>query len=320
MRENHLKFLFVGIMLIFAAAGQMNKSDNKNIVKIKTEAPQKQQVLLAQLKPRIADIGRAEVLNPAEIIPIPVRNLDIKDPELNVKAALVKDLDNNMNLYALNSNLRWPLASLTKLMSAVIAIENVGLNKEAKISQSALDSEGVAGKLEKGEKYAVGELAKVMLLVSSNDAAAAIAEYYGKNDFVKQMQSKAYFLGMDQTTFGDSTGIFPANNGTADDLEILIRYILEKHPGIFKITAQEKAEIFENSKAIKKELLNINGYASSRPNFLGGKTGFTDEANGNLVSIFEYKGHKILLIVFGTSNRFEQTDILFNWVKEAYIF
>ena len=298
----------------------MNKSDNKNIVKIKTEAPQKQQVLLAQLKPRIADIGRAEVLNPAEIIPIPVRNLDIKDPELNVKAALVKDLDNNMNLYALNSNLRWPLASLTKLMSAVIAIENVGLNKEAEISQSALDSEGVAGKLEKGEKYAVGELAKVMLLVSSNDAAAAIAEYYGKNDFVKQMQSKAYFLGMDQTTFGDSTGIFPANNGTADDLEILIRYILEKHPGIFKITAQEKAEIFENSKAIKKGLLNINGYASSRPNFLGGKTGFTDEANGNLVSIFEYKGHKILLIVFGTSNRFEQTDILFNWVKEAYIF
>ena len=56
-----------------------------------------------------------------------------------------------MNLYALNSNLRWPLASLTKLMSAVIAIENVGLNKEAEISQSALDSRALPENLKKGK-------------------------------------------------------------------------------------------------------------------------------------------------------------------------
>ena len=92
-------------------------------------------------------------------------------------------------------------------MSAVIAIENVRLNKEAKISQSALDFEGVAGKLEKG-KIRRGRISKSNAACFNNDAAAAIAEYYGKNDFVKQMQSKAYFLGMDQTTFGDSTGIF----------------------------------------------------------------------------------------------------------------
>ena len=91
------------------------------------------------------------------------------------------------------------------------------------------------------------------------------------------MQSKAYFLGMDQTTFGDSRE-FSCKQRNADDLEILVRYILEKHPGIFKITAQEKAEIFENSKAIKRTF-EYQSYASS-VKFLG-KTGFTDEANGN---------------------------------------
>ena len=78
-------------------------------------------------------------------------------------------------------------------MSAVITIEDVGLNKEVDISEFAIASEGVAGKFEAGEKYLAGELVKAMLLVSSNDAAAAIAEFYGKDNFVKQMQSKAYF-------------------------------------------------------------------------------------------------------------------------------
>ena len=328
MGENHLKFLFVGILLIFAAAGQINKPENGDIVKVpaqgwpasggKVEAPREQRVLLAQLKTQTPNVNQEIITEPAEILPI--KNLDIKDPELDVKAALVKDLDDNINLYAFNADLRWPLASLTKLMSAVITIEDVGLNKEVDISEFAIASEGVAGKFEAEEKYLAGELVKAMLLVSSNDAAAAIAEFYGKDNFVKQMQSKAYFLGMNQTTFSDPTGILSTNSGTVNDLEILVRYILEKHPGIFKATAQQKTEILENSKMIKKELLNINSYASSRPNFLGGKTGFTDEASGNLISIFEHKGHKILFIVFGTSNRFEQTDILFNWVKEAYTF
>jgi len=313
MKDNHLKFIFVGILLIAALFGRADKVNTKIAgVGKKIEIPQP--VLLAQLKPIISQTFLPEI-RPAG----PIKDNSIPGPKLNAKAVLARDLDAGADLYSSNADLLWPLASLTKLMAAVIAVEDVGLNKETDISESVIATEGIAGNIEAGEKYQIGELVKIMLLVSSNRAASAVAEFYGKENFVKQMQSKAYFLEMNQTFFSDPTGLSSFNKGTAGDLIKLVNYILEKHPGLFKITAQGKLKIFEESRGSEKELLNINEYAAfPHPDFLGGKTGFTDEAGGNLISIFEYHGHKILLIVLGTDDRFGQTDVLFNWIKKAY--
>ncbi|MBI4991632.1 MAG: D-alanyl-D-alanine carboxypeptidase [Candidatus Harrisonbacteria bacterium] len=329
MHDDQLKFLFVALMVAMAFWGRGDRNDLEKTalqenIKTTSLAAQVQPVFIHTksflLKP--SSIGQSGSLVDAPIKEtVPYRkDWNIADPELKVKAAAVRDLDYGSDFYSSNADVRWPLASLTKLMSAVIATEDIGLEKRVVISESAIAAEGISGNLEVGEQYSAGDLVKAMLVVSSNDAATAVGEFYGLDNFVKKMRDKAVELRMDQTVFADPTGISYLNQGSIEDLEKLVKYIDKNHPEIFKITTNQKVDLRELTKGISKELLNINGFASSRPDFIGGKTGFTNEANGNLISLFNYQGHRILIIVLGTDDRFGQTDILYNWVKEEYEF
>lgn len=243
----------------------------------------------------------------------------IPEPELQAKIVLVKELNTNTELLRLEKEFSWPFASLTKLLTAVVAAEEVGWDKKVTISESALASEGTAGNLIVGQVYRIGELVKAMMLVSSNDAAAAIAEFYGIENFLAAMKQKAAAIGMINPVFVDATGVSPFNRGTADDMARLAEYILKKYPGIFKVTAAPNGSIFEETSGRETEFLNINSFAG-RPDFLGGKTGFTDEASGNLVSLFNHEGRTILVIIMGTPDRFGETEMVYNWIKNAYAF
>ena len=112
-------------------------------------------------------------------------------------------------------------------MTAVLAIEEIGKEKEVIISENAIATEGDSGKLKTGELRKVENLIKIMILTSSNDAATALAEFYsfGLPDFVKLMNKKAVNLGLSQTVFFDPTGLSPINQSTAND----IRKINEIH-------------------------------------------------------------------------------------------
>ena len=325
--DNSVKFLFLSVILALAFIG---RSDNdfskvKNTIQENIQDTSLTAVLKSQ-ENKVFPSKTAEVSQnlgaffPQSINIVPYKkNPDISNPNLQVKAAIAKDLESDFNFYSLNPEDRWALASLTKLMASVIALEEIGRDKIAVISKSAVDSEGPAGNLEVDEKYSINDLLKAMLVVSSNDAAAAIAEFYGTKNFITKMQQKADLLGMRQTTFFDPTGIYFLNQGSVSDLVKLVKYIHKNHPEIFTATKNQKETILELTKGIQKELVNINNFAS-REDFLGGKTGFTDQAEGNLISLFKYKGHTILLIVLGTNDRFGQTEMLYNWIKNAYVF
>lgn len=327
MNTNQLKILFVGIMVVLAVAGRTGREE-KVLQEAAKEAPRETNAIAAVQPAFQIPITRiSSSLPPIPVAPAPpalVKKENVPEPQLNVKAAFAEELDTGEDFYRFNANLRWPLASLTKLMSAVIAIEEVGLAKKAAVSEAAVASEGVAGNLQAGERYSVGELLKLMLVVSSNDAAAAVAEFYGTQNFVNQMQIKASQLEMAQTAFADPAGLSSLNQGTVGDLEKLVRHIYKNYPAVFKTTGQPKISVFEETKEIEREVLNINPFAQSRTDFLGGKTGFIDESGGNIISIFNYNGHKILIIILGSGNKFEdkfnQTEILYNWIKEAYSF
>ncbi len=326
MKDDQLKFLFLGIVLALALIGRSDDDSKvKNIIQENIRdtsltavlKSQENKIFLSKTAEVSQDLG-AFLQQSENSVPYR-KNPDIFNPNLRVKAAIAKDLESNFDFYSLNSEDRWALASLTKLMTSVIALEEIGGNKIAAISKSAVDSEGPAGNLEVDEKYSVNDLIKAMLMVSSNDAAAAIAEFYGTQNFITKMQQKADLLGMRQTTFFDPTGISFLNQGSIFDLEKLVKYIYKNHPEIFAATKKPKDAMLELTKGIQKELVNINNFVS-REDFLGGKTGFTDQAEGNLISLFKYKGHTILLIVLGTNDRFGQTDLLYNWIKKAYTF
>lgn len=218
-------------------------------------------------------------------------------------------MDRTGEIRSKNQGLRWPLASITKLMTALVVRENLDLGQPVRISEKVALEEGVAGGFSSGEVFSVGDLLKAMLAVSSNDAAAALADFYFEikgESIIAAMNRKAEELGMSYTTFADASGLSVLNQSTADDLGSLARYLLASRPEILAITRQSEVEITDLRSKIKRRLRNINEFAGD-PNFLGGKTGFTDEANGNLLSIFFNNGQPVLVIVFGTEDRFGET-------------
>jgi len=247
------------------------------------------------------------------------KSADIAAPQVTARAALVKFLNPSNETYyktsyELNAAERWPLASLTKLMTAIVALEKIGKEKRIMITEEAITLSGTFKIFNVGDVFTVYDLIKTLLIVSRNDAATAMADFYGENNFIMAMREKAEELDMNETAFSDPTGLSVFNQSTIKDIEKLINYIINSQPLIFEIARQKEIEITEINTGKTIKLTNIIQFAGQN-DFLGGKSGQTDEAKGNLVSLFEYKNRPLLIIVLGTEDRFGQTKILYEWAK-----
>lgn len=244
-------------------------------------------------------------------IDLPLLVCDSEIPQLVVKEALVKHLSLSMNseqvIFELNPGSRWPIASLTKLMTSVIAAEKVGLDKEITMSAKAVATEGAAGSFKIGEIYKTGDLIKAMLVSSSNDAAAGIIENFGEKEFIDEMQKKAAELKMFQTSYLEPTGLSFINQSTANDLAKLVNYVRQNHPELFEISRQKEVEIFELKSKKARKLLTVNRFAG-QPDFIGGKTGYIEESGRNLIALFNINGRIILSIVLGADDSFKETE------------
>jgi D-alanyl-D-alanine carboxypeptidase len=241
---------------------------------------------------------------------------NIEQIDLEAEAAQIFDLQNNYKILSVNSDKRWPLASLTKLMTSLVALENFPLDKIIGISSRAREEGyGGAGDFSAGEKFMVEDLVKAMMAVSSNEAALALAENLPKAEFVNLMNKKAAELGMVETYFYEPTGVSLLNQTSAKDITRLVKYIWQNQERIFLYSRQPKIEITERGEGKKREFSNINKFAG-RGDFLGGKTGFTEDAQGNLISIFSLNERPILIVVFGTKDRFAETEKLLNFVSD----
>lgn len=227
--------------------------------------------------------------------------------KVEAKSALIKYLNQNNNIFELNPNKRWSIASISKLMAAVIAFEQIGGNKEIKIDEKAVATEGTSGDFQEGEIFTSIDLIKAMLLVSSNDAAAALARTIGEENFVKLMNKKAGELKMGDTIFLNPSGLSFLNQSTANDLTKLAGYIYNNHQEILGITEQKEIAINELGFKKTRKLVNINQFAG-RPDFLGGKTGYLDESGRNLISLFNINNQPLLTIVLGAEDAHKETE------------
>jgi len=247
-----------------------------------------------------------------------------KKADVSAEIFLKRLLNSGVNLAEQKIENRWPIASLTKLMTALLVAEKVDLNSTVLLSENATNQEGTIGNFQPGEKYKAYDLLKAMLFLSSNDAAEALAEVYNEKvltkdqinagqDFVFMMNQKASELGMSNTKYVDPTGLSFLNQSTANDLAKLVNYIYLNHPEILKITAQKTISFIELNSGKIKTFNNLNEFAGE-PNFLGGKTGYINESKGNLVSLFQDPNGRgpILIIVLGSEDRFRDTRQLLN--------
>ncbi|MBI5421211.1 MAG: D-alanyl-D-alanine carboxypeptidase [Parcubacteria group bacterium] len=247
-----------------------------------------------------------------------ISNFDVPDIEVSAHAVLVTDLTTQVDLFAKDQDLVWPIASITKLLTAAAA-EEIGTPKQPIIiTRDALTTEGGAGNLVVGEKFYLEDLIQLMLFVSSNRAAKAIEENFGPELLVR-MRSIITGLGLNHSHVEEVTGLSPQNVSSPRELKSIIQYIYRVHPDLFRMTKTNEVTVSSLSK--KHHLVNID-YLSLHPDlgFLGGKTGTIDESGQNIVALFEYNNHTISIILLGSTDRFKDAEALLQWTKRAYVF
>ncbi len=241
-----------------------------------------------------------------------------EDLELEAKAAIVLDRETGKILYEKNINERLPIASLTKLIAALIVVENTDLDEEVTVSKKAVETEGNRVDLWPQEAISVKNLLYGLLVSSSNDAAVALAEHLG--NFVDLMNERARTLGLKNTHFANPAGFDePENFSTAYDLARFTSFLLDR-PLIFEILKIPRARVYSIDERINHLLLNTNKLLGVLPNIIGGKTGFTEEAGETMILVIKEptKNHLVIGVVLGSNDKFEETKKLVKWVLEAY--
>ena len=201
-----------------------------------------------------------------------------------------------------------------------MVIEEAGINKKIIITDRAQNTEGNAGGFTSGEMFTSLDLLKIMLLSSSNDAAVAFEDYLGGPEpFLKLINRKAAAIGMTDTNFFDGSGLSDLNRSNATDLLKLLRYILENHPEIFNWTRQAEILVQPINDTNSRTITNINTFIDNK-DFLGGKTGTSEEARENLVAIFTINNYRSAVVILGSVSRVKETESILNWINGAYQF
>jgi D-alanyl-D-alanine carboxypeptidase len=208
-------------------------------------------------------------------------NKDAPNLGLEANSFLIGDLETGEILISKNQNRVYPIASITKLMTAVVADEKVGITSDIVVTKEAVNTYGKQGRLKEGERYTVLEILYPLLLESSNDAAEAIALNSGRRSFIDNMNGKAKAVGMVNTYFDDASGLSAGNTSSVDDLFKLIRYIYSYRSYIFDITVKKSHQ--------GQHTWYNNSSFRSDENHIGGKNGYTDHAQKTQVVIFNTK-------------------------------
>ncbi|MBI4087494.1 MAG: D-alanyl-D-alanine carboxypeptidase [Candidatus Liptonbacteria bacterium] len=241
-----------------------------------------------------------------------------EDPSnVGANVVLVADLASGDEFFSKGPEKRWPIASITKLMSAAVVSKELAFHQSTTLLEADFPLESPGKNLKIEDRYSVADLMLAMLLESSNESAEALARMYGRENFLSAMNQTAALWGIPGTHFSDPTGLSPSNQSTSADLRKLALTIYGEYPEIFKITKKASARITELNFGKRLSLTNINLLAS-RADFLGGKTGYIDEAGGNLLSIFSYARRPIIIIVLGSDDRFGETEKLLTWFEKNY--
>jgi D-alanyl-D-alanine carboxypeptidase (penicillin-binding protein 5/6) len=258
----------------------------------------------------------------------PYANLDLK-----AKSIFVWDIKTHRKLYGYNEQEKLPLASITKMMMAVVASELLPSDTKITIAPVDLLLEGDSG-LYVGEKWTLADLLKFTLVASSNDGASAIAGVAGasmianatttdpftsKKLFIEKMNAKARDIGLKNTHFSNESGLdidslTGGAYGSARDMGMLFEYILNKHPELFTATTYAKFDV-RSENNIVHHVANTNVGVEHIAGFIASKTGYTDLAGGNLVVVLDIGiDHPIVIAVLGSTRggRFVDADKLIN--------
>lgn len=240
---------------------------------------------------------------------------------LNSYAAVVIDQNSGRILYSKNSDIRLPMASTTKIMTTIVALEKGNLNDKVIVSKKAASIGGSNAGLIAGEKISLEELLYGLMLRSGNDAAIAIAEHIGGNvdNFLKMMNEKAIEIGAFNTSFKTPHGLdADGHYTTAEDLAKITAYAMENE--IFNKIVSTKEISSGISGKFNRSYSNINKFLYRVENADGVKTGYTGGAGKCLVASVRHDYGRYICVVLNSSDRWKDAEELVKYAKENYKF
>lgn len=253
---------------------------------------------------------------------LPIRDFTVPEPVIEARAAVLYDVKSGRFLYSQNINKRLPIASITKLMTAIVVIDNLNLDGIYTVPAENINVDGFGADLYKGEQLKGEDLFKIMLIKSSNDAALTFVTQAQERgiDLVAKMNQKAQFLGMTNTYFSDPAGLDDQDAfSTVADLIKLVHYVSD-YGLISELLTTQVANVISVDGRIKHDLINTNQLLGRISGIIMGKTGYTDNALGTMVLEIglDNNENRIISIVLGSLDRFGETRKLIEWGKRAY--
>ena len=264
-----------------------------------------------------------------------------RDPFANItlraKAAVVFDIRSQRPLFSYNADRVLPLASLTKIMTSIVALESLPKETVVVVQRDDIAQEGDSGLLV-GERWRLADLLRYTLTTSSNDGASAIAATAGsvgqvaygfdaeeaKHLFLEKMNQKSSELRLIHTQFFNETGLDTdaeksGGYGTAQEVARMLAYAFKNNPEIFTATAADSFTVLSLD-GVAHSAKNTNTSLGGMPGVIVSKTGFTDLAGGNLAVIADLGiDHPVAIVVLGSTfdGRFEDVEKLL-WTTLEY--
>ena len=245
----------------------------------------------------------------------PICNANEQLTNLNSQYIVVMDYDSGRVLYQRNCDMVVPMASTTKIMTAIVALENSKLTDIVTVSKKASSTHGSTMGIKEGEKYTMEELLYGLLLESGNDCAVAIAEHISGSveRFARLMNSKAFNLGAFNTRFVTPHGLDADGHfTTALELATITQYAY-KNDVFRKIVSTKSKEISSH-----RILNNTNQLLWSMESADGVKTGYTGKAGRCLVSSSTREGKRLICVLLNSSNRWQDSRRLMEYGFKKY--
>ncbi len=236
-------------------------------------------------------------------------------PSVSAESAILMDADSGRILYSKNERHQQRIASITKIMTALLATESSRWDKKTRVTSKAIKTEGSSLYLKKGDRVSIKDLTYGLMLRSGNDAANAIAEEVGGSieSFIYLMNVKAREIGMLNTHFTNPNGLDEGQDqySCAYDMAILTKYALknDKFQNVFKTSSYQGTINGTKVTWVNKHKLLTGRYE----NTTGGKTGYTTKAKRTLVTAAQENDEKLIVVTLNDSNDWEDHIRLFEY-------
>ncbi len=247
---------------------------------------------------------------------------------LSANAAIVVDVASNEILYSKGIDQQRSIASVSKLMSAMVLLDTAP-DWNAAVTIAPDDMRLGREYVSEGEKVRVQDLFYASVVGSSNTATIALAKSTGLDmqEFVARMNQKAKVMGLVQTQFVEPTGLDSQNKSSAREIAVVLRYAM-RYPEIAKAAARQSYGFAPTNTGVSRKVGNTNWLLTNQvvrlsdADVVGGKTGFIEESGYNLATHMEQGGHTIAVVVLGADEhfaRFTEVDMLSAWVFDNFV-